>query len=67
MHFNFNPFQSNAFSHIMPKVLEIPLCVLRGQRSNFPKYDVSISLKIVRILANIEDPDEMPLYLDIHC
>ena len=30
-------------------------------------YDVMLSLKIVLILANSADPDEMQYYLGLHC
>ena len=47
------------------------LITLRGHRQNFPNYDVSLSLKVVLILANSADPDEMQHYaafhLGLHC
>ena len=42
----------------------------KGLPAKFLKYDVFLYLKIVFILANSEDPDEMPIcsiYLGIYC
>ena len=41
-------------------------CVLRGYRSKFLLNDVLLSLKIVFILANSADPNEMLLYVAFH-
>ena len=43
----------------------------KGHRWNYLNYDVFLSLKIVFILANSADPDEMQhyaaFYLGLHC
>ena len=40
-------------------------------RQNFPNYDIFVSLKILLILANSADPDEMQhdaaFHLGLHC
>ena len=49
----------------------LPILYLRGHRYNFLNYDVFRSLKVVLILANSADPDEMQHYaafhLGLHC
>ena len=52
--------------------MEFFICVLRGNLSqNLKKNDVFLSLKIIFILANSKDPDEMQLHaafhLGLHC
>ena len=51
--------------------MDCPLCTLRDLGNNFLNYDVFLSLKIVLILANSADPDEMQQYavfhLGLHC
>ena len=39
---------------------------LRGHRLKFQNFDEYMSLKIVLILANNADPDEMPPYVAFH-
>ena len=47
--------------HIDTKyVWDTQFCALRGHRLTFLKNNVGMSLKIVFILANSADPDEMP-------
>ena len=50
---------------------ECQLSTLRGRRQKFLNYHVFLSLKVVLILANSEDPDEMQHYaafhLGLHC
>ena len=52
-------------------IKDCPLCTLRGHSQNFLNYDLFLSLKIVLILANSADPDEMQHYaafhLGLHC
>ena len=45
------------------KTILVPFCIWRGQRSKFLNFDTFLSLKIVFILSNSEDPDEMSHYL----
>ena len=40
----------------------LPLCTLRVHERKFRNYDVFLSLKIVLIIANSADPDEMQHY-----
>ena len=51
--------------------LSILYFIFRGCQRYFPWNDVFLSLKIVFILANSADPDEMPHYaafhLGLHC
>ena len=42
------------------------LYMLRGHRTEFPNYDVFLSLKIVMVSANSIDPDEMTRYVAFH-
>ena len=39
---------------------------LRGKGLNFLNYNVLLSLRVVLILANSADPDEMQLYAAFH-
>ena len=59
----FNPFYSHGFS---PKILinkyGIVHFMFKGSQVKCLSYDVFICLKIVFILANSADPDEMPPY-----
>ena len=43
-----------------------PFCILRGCQTKFPQDDVFLSSKIILILANSADPDEMPPYVAFH-
>ena len=56
---------------LIQKVWDCPLCALRGLRLSFLNYDVFMTLKIILILANREDRDEMQHYaafhLGLHC
>ena len=52
--------------HIDIKAWICPFCILRGNRSKFLNYHVFLSLKIVFILANSADPDEMLPYMTFH-
>ena len=49
----------------------LPFCTLRDQRWKFLNYDACLSLKIVFILADSADPDEMQhdaaFHLGLHC
>ena len=51
--------------------MNIPFCILRGHRLKFLDYDVFLSLKVVLILANSANPDELQHYaafhLGLHC
>ena len=53
------------------EVLGHPLHTLRDQKYTFLSYNVLMSLRVVLILANSQDPDEMQLYaafhLRLHC
>ena len=55
----------------MQKVWKCPLCTLKGHIYNFLNYDVFLSLKIVLILANSANSDEMQhfaaFHLGLHC
>ena len=57
--------------HIETISMEFSFCILRGYQSKFQEHDVFPSLKIVFILSNIADPDEMLPYaafhLGLHC
>ena len=48
-----------------------PLCNLRGDSSKFLNFNIFLSLKIVLILANSADPDEMQhdaaFHLGLYC
>ena len=46
--------------------MDCPLCTLGDLGYNFLNYDVFLSLKIVLILANSADPDEMQQYAAFH-
>ena len=43
-----------------------PFCDLRGHISKFLNFDVTMSMKIVFILGNSVDPDEMLPYAAFH-
>ena len=47
-------------------IMGLPLCTSRGHRKKSLHYDVFLSLKIVLILANRADPDEMQHYAAFH-
>ena len=46
-------------------------CILMGHKSTFLNFNIFLFLKIVYILANSADPDEMPhnaaFHLGLHC
>ena len=46
--------------------LDSPLNIARGHRLQFPITVVFLSLKIIFVLVNSVDPDEMPNYLAFH-
>ena len=39
---------------------------IEGSQHNFPNNSIFLSLKIVFVLANSADPDEMPHYVAFH-
>ena len=49
----------------------LPIVYFKGHRKNYLIYDVFLFLKVVLILANSADPDEMQHYaafhLGLHC
>ena len=49
----------------------LPIVYFKGSQEEFLNYDVFMSLKVVLILANSTDPDEMQHYaafhLGLHC
>ena len=51
--------------------MELPIVYFKGSQVEISNYDVLLSLKIVLILANSADPDEMQHYsafhLGLHC
>ena len=54
--------------HIDTTSVGLPIVYFKGHRLSFLNYDVFLSLKIVCILANSADPDEMQHYaLGLHC
>ena len=52
--------------HVGVKVWDCRFCILRGHRLNFIYFDVSLSLKVVLILANSADLDKRQTYAAFH-
>ena len=57
--------------HIDTICMGLPIVYFKGSQVEFLMYDVFCSLKVVLIIANSVDPDEMQHYaafhLDLHC
>ena len=65
---SFNPLYSDGFFHtyLIQLVWDCHFCTLRGHLYNFLNYDVFLSLKVVLILANSAEPNEMQHYAAFH-
>ena len=58
-------------NHIDTMSMGLPIVYFKGSWVEFLKYDVFLSLRVVLILANSADPDEMQFcaafHLGLHC
>ena len=67
-----NPLYSDSLPiHINTRSMDVSILHIRGPRKNFLNYGVFLPFKIVLILVNSADPDEMQhytaFYQGLHC